>query len=113
MGNLKTLEDFYEAFKYFFEVIVLLEKCGSRLMSFSDFDGLETLKRFFQEDFFEYNDVSEVCEVTDEFKIVERYGDYGCKKDDRFNKMVGFTYTHKMNFKKTSNLKGAIFSTSF
>ena len=80
MDNLKTLEDFYEAFEYFLEVIVLLDKCGSRLMSLSDFDGPETLKRFFQEDLFEYNDVSEVCEAIDEFKIVEKYGDYGCKK---------------------------------
>ena len=70
MDKLETLEDFYEAFEYFLEVIVLLEKCGSRLMSLSDFDGLETLKIFFQEDLFKYNDIFEVCEATDEFKIV-------------------------------------------
>ena len=39
-------------------------------MSLSDFDGLETLKIFFQEDLFKYNDIFEVCEATDEFKIV-------------------------------------------
>ena len=77
MDNLKTLEDFYEAFAYFLEVIVLLEKCGSRRMSLINFDGLETLKRFFQEDLFEHNDVSELCEAINEFKIVEKYGDYG------------------------------------
>ena len=82
-------------------------------MSLSDFDGLETQKIFFQEDLFEYNDVSEVCKATDEIKIVEKYGDYRRKKNGRFNKIVGFTYSHIMNFKKTSNLKGAIFSANF
>lgn len=32
------------------------------------------------------------------------------KKNERFNKIVGFTYTHIMNFKKASNVKGTIFS---
>ena len=65
------MEDFYETFEYFLKVIVLLEKCGSRLISLSNFDGLETLKRFFQEDLFEYNGVSEVFGAIDDFKIVE------------------------------------------
>ena len=51
MDNLKTLEDFYEAFKFFLEVVVLLEKCGNRQMSLSDLDGVETLKRFFSRRF--------------------------------------------------------------
>ena len=49
-------------------------------MSLSNFDSLETLKRFFQEDLFEKNDVSGLCEAIDEFKIVEKCGDYGRKK---------------------------------
>ena len=79
-------------------------------MKLSNFDGLETLEKLFQEHSFDYNDVSEVCEAIDEFKIVEKYGDYGRKKNDRFNKIVGFSNTNIINFKKTSNLKGAIFS---
>ena len=62
---------------------------------------------------FDYNDVSEVCEAIDGFKVVEKYSDYSRKKIERFNKIVGFTYTDMMNFKKTSNLKGAIFSANF
>ena len=80
MDNLKILEDFSEAFEYFLEIIVLLEKCGSRLMSLNNFDDLETLERFFQEDLFEYSDVSGVCEAIDEFKTVEKSDDYGRKK---------------------------------
>ena len=72
MDNLKILEDFYEGFEYFLEVIVLLEKCGRWLISLSNFDSLETLKRFSQKDFFEYNDVSEASEVIDEFKILNK-----------------------------------------
>lgn len=113
MDNLKILEDFYEGFEYFLEVIVLLEKCGRWLISLSNFDSLETLKRFSQKDFFEYNDVSEASEVIDEFKILEQNGDYSCKKNERFNKIAGFTYTHIMNFKKASNVKGTIFSANF
>ena len=29
----------------------------------------------------DYDDVSDVCEAIDEFKIVENYGDYGRKND--------------------------------
>ena len=82
-------------------------------MSLSNFDSLETLKRFFQEDLFKHNDISELCEAIDEFKIVEKYGDYGCKKNDRFNKIAGFTYTHIINFKNTSNVKGQYFQLIF
>ena len=46
MENLKTLENFYEAFKYFLDVIVLLDKCGSRLTNLTDLEDVETLKSF-------------------------------------------------------------------
>ena len=41
---------------------------------------METLKRFFNEGLTEYEDFSEVYEAIDDFKIVEKYGDYGRKK---------------------------------
>ena len=44
---------------------------------------------------------------------MKKNGDYSRKKNGRFNIIVGFTCTHIMNFKKTSNLKGAIFSANF
>ena len=86
MDNLNTSGDLYEAFEYFLKVVVLLEKCGNRLMSLSE----KTLKIFFQEDLPDYDDVSEVCEAIDKLKIVEKYGDYGRKKMIDFNKTVGF-----------------------
>lgn len=34
------------------------------------------------------------------FKIVNRYSDYGRKKGNLINKVIGFVYSHIMNFKK-------------
>lgn len=60
---------------------------------------MKTLKRFFNED-------SAVYDAIDNCKIIEKYGDYG-------NKIIGLAYTHIMDFKKTENIKGAIFSANF
>ena len=72
MKNLKTLEHFYEAFEYFLEIVVLLDKCGSRTINLTDLEDVETLKRFFNEDLTEYEDFSEVYETIGDFKIVEK-----------------------------------------
>ena len=97
MENLKTPEHFYENFEYFLEVVVLLDKCGSKLTNLTDSEDLKT---------FEYDDFSNVYDAIDNCKIVEKYVDYG-------NKIIGLAYTHIMDFKKTENIKGAIFSANF
>ena len=83
MERLKTLEDCYRNFEYFLEVVVLLDKCFSRLTNLNVLEDQETLKRFFYEDLAEYNDFSEVYDAIDDFKIVEKYGDY-CRRKQSY-----------------------------
>ena len=113
MENLKLLENIYEAFIYFLEVVVLLDKSGERTISLSNVVDTETLKRFFNEDLVDYDDFSEVYEAIDDFKIIEKYGDHGKKKSVRINKIIGFTYANIMKFKTTNKVKGEIFSSNF
>ena len=91
----------------------MLDKYGNRTISSSNVDGIETLKRFFHEDLVDYDDFSEVYEAIDDFKIIEKYGDYGRKKNVRINKIIGFTYANIMKFKTRNKVKGAIFSSNF
>ena len=79
MENLKTLGNFYEAFEYFLEVVVLLDKCFSWLTNLTFLEDQETVKRSFYEDLAEYNDFSEVYDAINDFKIVEKHDDYGRK----------------------------------
>ena len=84
MERLKTVEDYYRNFEYFLEVAVLLEKCFSRLTNLTVLEDQETLKRFSNEDLTEDNDFSEVYDAIDDFKIVEKYGNYGRKKKQSY-----------------------------
>ena len=95
MENLKTLENFYKAFEYFF-VGVLMDKCGSRATNLTNLEDVETLKRFFNEGLTEYEDFSEVYEAIDDFKIVEIYGDCGRKKNIRTNKIICLHAHHEL-----------------
>ena len=45
--RLKTLEEYYRNFEYFPEVVVLLDKCFSRLTNLAVLEDQEILKRFF------------------------------------------------------------------
>ena len=58
----------------------MLDKCGDRTISSSNIDDIDTLKRFFNEYLVDYDDFSEVYEAIDNFKIIEKYGDYERKK---------------------------------
>ena len=58
----------------------MLDKCVDRTISSSNIDDIDTLKRFFNEYLVDYDDFSEVYEAIDDFKIIEKYGDYGRKK---------------------------------
>ena len=84
MERLKTVEDYYRNFEYFLEVVVLLEKCFSRLTNLTVLEDQETLERFFNEDLAEDNDFSEVYDAIDDFKIVEKNGNYGIKKTQSY-----------------------------
>ena len=75
MERLKTLEYYYRNFEYFLEIVVLLDKCFNRLTHLTVLEDQETLKRLFCEDY----DFSEVYDAINDFKIVEKYGDYGRK----------------------------------
>ena len=61
-------------------VVVLLDKCVDRTISSSNIDDIDTLKRFFNEYLVDYDDFPEVYEAIDDFKVIEKYGDYGRKK---------------------------------
>ena len=84
-----------------------------RTMSSSNVDDIETLKRFFNKDLVYYDYFSEVSEAIDDFKIIEKYDDYGRKKNFHINKIIGATYPNIMRFKTTNKVKGAIFCSHF
>lgn len=67
MKRLRTLEDYYRNFEYFLEIVVLLDKCLSRLTNLTVLEDQETLKRFFHEDLSKYNDFSEVYDTIHDF----------------------------------------------
>ena len=71
------------------------------------------IKEIFYEDLDEYNYFSEVYDNIDGCKIVEKYGDHVRKKSNRINKIIGFVYSLIMTFKRTNNIKGAIFLSNF
>ena len=113
MENLKSLENFYEAFSYFFQDAVLLDKCSDRTISSSNLDDVETIKIFFNEDLVDYDDSSEVYEAIDDFKIIEKYSDYERKKNILINKIIGFISPSIMKLKTTNKVKDGIFSSNF
>ena len=113
MENLKSLENFYEAFSYFLEDAVLLDKCSDRTISSSNLDDVETIKIFFNEDLVDYDDSSEVYEAIDDFKIIEKYSDYERKKNILINKIIGFISPSIMKLKTTNKVKDGIFSSNF
>lgn len=47
MEKVKTLENYYENFEYFLEVVDLLDKFFNRLTNVTELEDQETLKRFF------------------------------------------------------------------
>ena len=57
----------------------------------------------------EYNDFSEVYDAINDFKIVEKQMTM-VKKKNHINKIIRFVYSHIMDFGRTDNVKGAIFS---
>ena len=84
-----------------------------RTISLPNVDDIETLKRFFNKDLVDYDYFSEVYEAIDAFKIIEKYGDYGRKKNVHINKIIGVTYPNIMKFKTTNKVKGVIFCSHF
>ena len=71
---MKTLEDFCDAFEYFIEVVVLLNKEGN-LRSGSP--EQQKIKIFFETYCDDCLDGSGVVEAIDDFKVAERCGEFG------------------------------------
>ena len=62
-----------------------------RTISSSNVDDIETLKRFFNKDLVDYDYFSEVYEAIDDFKTIEKYGEYERKKNVHINEIIGVT----------------------
>ena len=92
MERLKALEDYYRNFEYFLGVVVLLDKHFSRLTYLTVLEDQETLKMLFYEGLAEYSDFFEAYDTIDDFKIVEKYGDYGKRKkqSDQQNNLINW-----------------------
>ena len=103
MERLKTLEEYYRNFEYFLEVVILLDKYFSRLTNLTVLEDQETLKRFLMKIWSNTMIFLRSMMLNDDFKIGEKYGYYG-------RKICLFSC---MDFRKTDNVKGAIFSAIF
>ena len=80
MKGLRTLEDYYKKFEYFLEVVVLLDKCLSRLTNLTVLEDQETLKDFSMKICPNTMIFLRSMTLSMIFKIVNRYSDYGRKK---------------------------------
>ena len=100
MKRLRTLEDYYKKFEYFLEVVVLLDKCLNRLTNLTVLEDQETLKDFSMKICPNTMIFLRSMTLSMIFKIVNRYSDYGRKKGNLINKVIGLVYSHIMNFKK-------------
>ena len=110
MENLKTFENFYNAFEYFIETVVLLK--DENYFRSNNSQQQEKIKDFFEIYCPDCSDSSELMELIDDFRIIQNFSGYPKKKDNQFYKLVGF-YEHVINFMKTEKLKGPIISKNF
>ena len=99
MENLKTLENFYDAFEYFIEIVVLLK--DENYLRSNNSQQQEKMKEFFEIYCSDCSDGSELIELIDGFKTIQKFSGYPKKMDNQFCKLVGFVYECVMNFMKT------------
>lgn len=88
MESLKTLEDFSDMFEYFLEVVVLLK--NENYVRSNDSEKLEKIKDFFSTFYSDCNNSSEIIELIDDFKIVQKYNGGYKNKNNKFYKLIGF-----------------------
>ena len=108
MDSLKTLEDFYEMFEYFLEVLVLLQ--DDNYVRSHDSEKIEKIKEFFATYCPNCNDSSEIIELIDDFKIVQKYNGSYRNKNNKLYKLIGFVYDRVMGFITTDEVKSEITS---
>ena len=108
MDSLKTLKDFYDMFEYFLEVVVLLK--DDDYVRSHDSEKIKKIKEFFATYCPNYNDSSEITELIDLFKIVQKYNGRYKNKNNKLHKLIGFVYDRVMDFIATDEVKSAIIS---
>ena len=94
MERLKTLHEYYRNFEYFLEVVVLLHKYFSWLTNLTVLEDQETLKIFLMKIWSNTMIFLRFMTLNDDFKIGEKYGDYGRKKNNRIKQIAAFVYSH-------------------
>ena len=78
MEKLKALGDLYAAFEYFLETVVLLKRSNN--MRPNDPEQQQKIMEFCETYCSYCSDGTEVVKLIHDFKVVERFGDYGRKK---------------------------------
>ena len=111
MDSLKTLEDFYDMFEYFLDVVVF-PKDDSYIRS-HDSEKIEKIKEFFATYCPDCNDSSKIIELIDNFKIVQKYNGGYKNKNNKLYKLIEFVYDRVMGFIATDEVKGAIIFKNF
>ena len=111
MEKLKTLENFYDAFEYFIETVVLLK--DENYLGSNNSQQQKKMKEIFEIYCSDCSDGSELIERIDDFKIIQKFSGYPKKKENQLYKLLGFVYEHIMNFMKTDELKGPLISENF
>ena len=79
MENLKTLENFYDAFEYFIETVVLLK--DENYLRSNNSQQEQKMKEFFEIYCSDCSDRSELIELIDDFKIIQKFSGYPKKMD--------------------------------
>ena len=79
MENLKTLENFYDAFEYFIETVVLLK--DENYLRSNNSQQEQKMKEFFEIDCSDCSDGSELIELIDDFKIIQKFSGSTKKMD--------------------------------
>ena len=74
MENLRTLENFYDAYEYFIETVVLLK--DENYFRSNNSQQQEKMKEFFEIYCSDCSDGSELIELIDDFKIIQKFSRY-------------------------------------
>ena len=86
MENLSTLRNYYEKFGCFLKTVILLERYFNKLTTLTNSDDQQILKEFFSCDLNdEFEDIDEVRDAIDDFKVVKNFGKY-----EYIDKIIGF-----------------------
>ena len=79
MENLKTFENFYDASEYFIETVVLLK--DENYLRSNNSQQEQKMKEFFEIYCSDCSDGSELIELIDDFKIIQKFSGYPKEMD--------------------------------